>query len=82
MPASLIGVFVNSKETFMVFVHLHKSCLGNSDNLMVFVHLHKSCLGNSDNLILSMKTGNAHKERTLSPTIINTFKKCKGEEGI
>ena len=34
---------------------------------------------NGDNLIFLIKTDNAHKERTLLPTIINTFEKCKGE---
>ena len=36
-----------------------------------------SCTHNGDHLILSIKTDNAHKERMLSHTIINTFKKCE-----
>ena len=46
---------------------------------MLFVHLHESYLHNGDNLIIIFKTGKAFKEEMLSPTIINTFKNCKGE---
>ena len=48
---------------------------------MFFVHLHKLCSHDDDNLILLIKSGNVHKERMLSPTIINTFKKYQEEKG-
>ena len=46
---------------------------------MIFVHFHKSYSRYDDNLSLLIKTANNHQERTLSPTIINTFKNCKEE---
>ena len=46
--------------------------------LLFFMHFHNSCTCNSDYFIFLIKTGNNHKERMLSQTIINTFKKYKG----
>ena len=43
------------------------------------MHFHNFYTRCDDNLILSINTGNAHKEIILPQTIINTFKKCKGE---
>ena len=52
--------------------------MNSNKKFMFFVLLLKSCSRNCDDLILLIKTGNAHLERMLSSTIINTFKKCKG----
>ena len=55
--------------------------MNSNEKVYVFWHLHTSSSGNGYYPILSIKTGNAHKERKLSPTVINTLKKCKEVEG-
>ena len=55
--------------------------MNRNEKLINLLHFHNSCTRNGDHLILSIKTGNAHKQIMLPQTIINTFKKCK-EEGI
>ena len=44
------------------------------------MHFHNTCTRNSDYLIFFIKTGDAHKKKMLSHTILNTFKKCNWEE--
>ena len=42
------------------------------------MHIHNCCANDGEYLILLIKTGNAHKQRIMLQTIINTFKKYKG----
>ena len=46
---------------------------------MNFMHFHNSYKRKGDHLILLIKTGNAHEQRMLPQTIINTCKKYEGE---
>ena len=44
------------------------------------MHIHNSYTYSGDHPNLLIKTRNAHKERILPQTTINTFKKCQEEE--
>ena len=52
--------------------------MNSNKKLIVFMHFHNSCARNDGHFTLLIKTGIAHKERTLSQAIRNSFKKCEG----
>ena len=52
--------------------------MNNNKKLIPFISLHNSCARYGNHLILLIKIGNGHKEKMLSHSIFNSFKKCEG----
>ena len=46
------------------------------------MHIHNLCARNGDRLNLSIKTGNAHRQRILPQTTINTLKRYDGSQMV
>ena len=62
---------VQQAKPALPIVHL---CEGNK-TIVFFAHIHNSSTCNGDNFSHPIKTANAHKDRILPQTIINTCKK-------